>query len=39
MIIEPVTSWCNRSTQSAGDIKIAVIGTSASEDTDETQIL
>ncbi len=33
----PITSWCSRSTQSAAGIKIAVIGMSASEDTDRTQ--
>ncbi len=33
----PITSWCSRSTQFVAGIKIAVIGTSASEDTDRTQ--
>ncbi len=30
-VTSPVTSWCSRSIQSAADIKIAVIGMSASE--------
>ncbi len=33
----PITSWYCRSTQSLGGIKIAIIDTSASEDTDRTQ--
>ncbi len=37
MITGPITSRCSRSIQSAAGIKIAVIGTSASEDTVRTQ--
>ncbi len=33
----PITSWCSRNTQFATGIEIAVIGSSASEDTDQTQ--
>ncbi len=33
----PITSWYSRSRQSAAGIKIAVIGLSASENTDRTQ--
>ncbi len=32
----PITSWCSKSTQSAADIKIAVTGTSASENIHKT---
>ncbi len=37
MVPGPITSWYSRNTQSTAGIKIAVIGTSASEDTDTTQ--
>ncbi len=36
-VTAPITSWCNRSMQSAAGIKIVVIGLIALEDTDRTQ--
>ncbi len=37
MVPGPITSWCSRSMQSAIGIRIAVIGMSASGDTDRPQ--
>ncbi len=39
MVTCPVTSWCSRSMPSDAGIKIAVIGTSGSEDSDRIQDL